>query len=75
MVPGLFYRSLRAVMLKTRVARLPLYPPPVPVLSGLAARWRRIWDGTTVGFHTYFVIGALGRKAPPAPRDPGPGSG
>jgi SAM-dependent methyltransferase len=75
MVPGLFYRSLRAVLLKARVARLPLYPPPLPVLSGLAARWRRLWDGTPVGFHTYFVIGALGRKAPPAPRDSGPSSG
>jgi SAM-dependent methyltransferase len=66
MVPGLFYRSLRALLLKSKVARLPLYPPPVPVLSGLAARWRRLWDGTPVGFRTYFVIGALARK-PPAP--------
>ncbi|HEV8128554.1 MAG TPA: hypothetical protein VGQ14_02755, partial [Candidatus Eisenbacteria bacterium] len=73
MVPGLFYRSLRAFLLKLKVARLPLYPPPVPVLSPLAARWRQMWDGTAVGFHTYFVIGALGRKA--AAREPGPGSG
>jgi ubiquinone/menaquinone biosynthesis C-methylase UbiE len=73
MVPGLFYRSLRALLLQVKLARLPLYPPPVPVLSSLAARWRRVWDGTAIGFRTYFVIGALGRKA--AKREPGPASG
>ncbi|MGE5180337.1 MAG: class I SAM-dependent methyltransferase [Bacteroidota bacterium] len=64
MVPGLFYRSLRAFLLKTKAARLPLYPPAVPVLSGLNRRWRDLWDGTAVGFRTYFVIGAVGRKGP-----------
>jgi ubiquinone/menaquinone biosynthesis C-methylase UbiE len=69
MVPGLFYRSLRALLLKTKAARLPLYPPAVPVLSGLLRRWRELWDGTAVGFRTYFVIGAVGRKGPaPGPR-------
>ncbi len=62
MVPGLFYRALRALLLKLRVARLPLYPKPVPVVGGLLERWRRRWDGTPAAFHTYFVIGALGRK-------------
>jgi len=65
MVPGLFYRSLRALLLKTKVVRLPLYPRPLPLLSPLLTRWRQLWDGTPVGFHTYFVIGALGRKGPP----------
>ena len=64
MVPGLFYRSLRAFLLKAKAARLPLYPPAVPVLSGLLRRWRDLWDGTAVGFRTYFVIGAVGRKGP-----------
>jgi len=66
MVPGLFYRSLRALLLKLKISRLPLYPRPFPVVSGLLERWRRGWDGTPAAFRTYFVIGALGRKEPAA---------
>jgi len=62
MVPGLFYRSLRAALLKVRAARLPLDPPRIPLLSAALRRWRGLWDGTPVAFATYFVIGALGRK-------------
>lgn len=69
MVPGLFYRSLRAFLLKTKMARLPLYPPSIPVLSGMLERWRGFWDGKALAFQTYFVIGALGRKAPAEGRD------
>lgn len=65
MVPGLFYRSLRALILKLRAGRLPLDPPRVPLVSGALERWRRMWDGTPVAFRTYFVIGALGRKPGP----------
>ncbi|MGE5177396.1 MAG: class I SAM-dependent methyltransferase [Hyphomicrobiales bacterium] len=66
MVPGLFYRGLRVALLKLRLARLPLYPPPVPLLSPVLAAWRRLWEGTPIAFRTYFVIGALGRKEGPA---------
>ncbi len=62
MVPGLFYRSLRVVLLRSRVARLPLYPPPVPVLSRLASAARARFRKSRISFYTYFVIGALGRK-------------
>jgi len=62
MVPGLLYRSIRVVLLRSRVARLPLYPPPVPVLSRLASRVRARFRTTRMSFYTYFVIGALGRK-------------
>jgi SAM-dependent methyltransferase len=62
MVPGLFYRSLRAALLKLKAARLPLYPPRIPLVSPALERWRGLWDGTPVAFRTYFVIGALGRK-------------
>jgi ubiquinone/menaquinone biosynthesis C-methylase UbiE len=62
MVPGLLYRSLRLVLLRSRVARLPLYPPPVPVLSNLALAVRKRFRNTKASFYTYFVIGALGRK-------------
>ncbi|TMQ47563.1 MAG: class I SAM-dependent methyltransferase [Candidatus Eisenbacteria bacterium] len=62
MVPGLFYRSLRVALLRSRVARLPLYPPPLPVLSRLMARARARVRKSRIAFYTYFVIGALGRK-------------
>lgn len=64
MVPGLFYRSLRAALLKVKAARLPLDPPRVPLFSAALERWRGLWDGTPAAFATYFVIGALGRKGP-----------
>ena len=62
MVPGLLYRSLRVVLLRSRVARLPLYPPPLPLLSRLMATARARLRKSRIAFYTYFVIGALGRK-------------
>jgi len=62
MVPGLFYRSMRVVLLRSRVAKLPLYPPALPVLSRLDAAARDRFRRTRMSFYTYFVIGALGRK-------------
>ena len=67
MVPGLLYRSIRVVLLRSRVAKLPLYPPPLPVLSRLAASARERFRATKMSFYTYFVIGALGRKRPAEP--------
>ena len=64
MVPGLLYRSIRVVLLRSRVARLPLYPPPLPVLSRVASAARGRFRNTRMSFYTYFVIGALGRKEP-----------
>lgn len=63
MVPGLGYRSLRLALLKSRIARLPLYPPSVPVLSAIMTRARSALSESPVSFYTYFVIGALGRKS------------
>ncbi len=68
MVPGLLYRSIRVVLLRSRVARLPLYPPPLPVLSRIASAARARFRNTRVSFYTYFVIGALGRKPAEPPR-------
>jgi len=63
MIPGLVYRSLRLALLKTRIARLPLYPPSAPLLSGAVARARSAFAASPASFYTYFVIGALGRKS------------
>jgi ubiquinone/menaquinone biosynthesis C-methylase UbiE len=62
MIPGLFYRSLRLALLKARLARLPLYPKPLPVITPFLNGLRAAWERTPFAFHTYFVIGALGRK-------------
>ena len=62
MIPGLFYRGLRLVLLKFGLARLPLYPPPVPIVTPVSRALRRAWEQTPFAIHTYFVIGALGRK-------------
>ena len=62
MVPGLLYRSIRVVLLRSRLARLPLYPPPLPILSRLASTARARFRRSRISFYTYFVIGALGRK-------------
>jgi ubiquinone/menaquinone biosynthesis C-methylase UbiE len=75
MVPGLLYRSIRVVLLRSRVARLPLYPPPLPVLSRLASALRERFRNTRVAFYTYFVIGALGRKETADPPRSGVGIG
>ena len=75
MVPGLLYRSIRVVLLRSRVARLPLYPPPLPVLSRLASAWRERFRKTRMAFYTYFVIGALGRKETADPPRSGVGIG
>ena len=66
MIPGLFYRGLRVSLLKAGLFRLPLYPPPVPLLSRAFEAWRSFWARTPIAWYTYFVIGALGRKSPPA---------
>ena len=62
MVPGLAYRTLRLGLLKLGLAKLPLEPPPVPLWTPLMARLRAAWERTPLAFHTYFVIGAVGRK-------------
>ena len=62
MIPGLFYRGLRLGLLKLGIARLPLYPPPMPIVTPVVAAIRRAWERTPIAMHTYFVIGALGRK-------------
>jgi len=71
MVPGLFYRSLRLGLLKLRLARLPLDPPAIPVVTPFLSAVRSAWERTPFAFYTYFVIGVLGRKGTGAPAGPG----
>ena len=63
MVPGLFYRALRKVLLKSSGVRLPMYPKPWPILGPLAESWRRWFGRTRASLYTTIVIGVIGRKA------------
>lgn len=67
MIPGLFYRSLRLGLLKLRLARLPLDPPSIPLVTPILTSVRSAWERTPLAFYTYFVIGVLGRKGTGAP--------
>lgn len=70
MIPGLFYRSFRLALLQVGLARLPLSPPPIPLVTPLFASIRSLWERTPFAFYTYFVIGAVGRKETTAPSAP-----
>jgi SAM-dependent methyltransferase len=60
--PGFFYRSMRYLLLKARVARLPLYPRLPRWLDAGPAWVRGRLRGTRIGLHTYAMISTLGRK-------------
>jgi len=62
MVPGFFYRSLRYGLRQTGLARLPKYPRPVPLFSGLAERFRNWFRTKRLSFYTFAVVGTVGRK-------------
>jgi ubiquinone/menaquinone biosynthesis C-methylase UbiE len=61
MTPGLWYRGLRKLLLK-RGVRLPMYPAPLPVVGGLAARARDAFARTRLALYTTPTIGVVGRK-------------
>jgi SAM-dependent methyltransferase len=60
--PGFFYRGFRYVLLKARLARLPLYPRTPRWLDAGPAWVRGRLRGTRLGLHTYAMISTLGRK-------------
>jgi SAM-dependent methyltransferase len=62
MVPGLWYRALRKVILTRTGRRLPLNPEPVPPLARLAAAWRRAFGKTRLSLYTMPTIGVVARK-------------
>lgn len=62
MVPGLWYRALRKILLTRLGWKLPMHPEPVPILARLGERWRA-WFGTTrAALHTMPTIGVVARK-------------
>jgi SAM-dependent methyltransferase len=61
MVPGVWYRGLRAV-LRSRGVVLPKYPRGIWPFDRIAQSVRSALRGTSIAFHTYAMIGTIGRK-------------
>ncbi len=62
MVPGLWYRALRKILLTRFGWRLPMYPDPVPPLGRLAAAWRRWFGARRAALYTTPTIGVVAQK-------------
>ncbi len=62
MVPGLWYRALRKILLTRLGLRLPMYPDPLPPLSRFAAAARRRWRGRRAALYTMMTIGVVARR-------------
>jgi SAM-dependent methyltransferase len=60
--PGFFYRALRYVLLKGRIARLPLYPRLPGPLAAIPEWLQDRFRSTRLSRYTYAMIGTLGRK-------------
>lgn len=63
MVPGLWYRGLRKVLLTSLGWRLPMYPEGPPLLRQLDRAWRRWFGRRRAAMYTTIVIGVVGRKS------------
>jgi len=61
-LPGFFYRSLRFLLSRLHLVRLPLHPRCPRWLDALPAWMRSRLRGTRLGLYTYAMIGTLGRK-------------
>ncbi len=61
MVPGLWYRGVRAVLRRIGWV-LPKYPRGVWPFNATGAWLRRHLSGTRLAFYTYAMIGSIGRK-------------
>jgi len=62
MVPGLWYRALRKVLMTRTGLRLPMFPEPIPPLARLGERWRTWFGRKRLSLYTTPTIGVIGRK-------------
>jgi ubiquinone/menaquinone biosynthesis C-methylase UbiE len=61
MRPSFFYRSLREALKKISI-KLPLYPPRMPILSGIRNSVRERLLKTRAALYTVMDVGVIGRK-------------
>jgi hypothetical protein len=69
MVPGLWYRALRKILLQTTGTRLPMYPKGIWPFAPLARAWRGWFSQQRASLYTTIVVGCVASKAPAAPRE------
>ncbi len=62
MVPGLWYRAVRKIILTRTGKKLPMYPEPIAPLARLGAAWRRAFGRTRLSLYTTPTIGVIARK-------------
>lgn len=62
MVPGLWYRALRKVVLRRTGRRLPKHPEPIWPFGPLGRSWRSTFGRTRLALYTTPTIGVIGRK-------------
>jgi SAM-dependent methyltransferase len=62
MVPSFFYRSLRYGLLRGGLAKLPLYPPEVPIIDPFLRRIREWMRFTRLGPYTFAMVSVLCRR-------------
>jgi len=62
MVPGFGYRSLRYALRQARLARLPQYPPELPLIGPAMRRFRGWFRRTRLGPCTFAMVSVLCRR-------------
>ena len=62
MVPGLWYRAVRKIILTRTGKKLPMFPEPVPPLARLGEAWRKFFGRTRLSLYTTPTIGVIARK-------------
>ncbi len=62
MVPGLWYRAVRKIIMTRTGKKLPMFPEPIPPLARLGEAWRRAFGRTRLSLYTTPTIGVIARK-------------
>ena len=62
MVPGLWYRALRKILLTRANVKLPMHPEPVPAVARAGEAWRRWFARRRLSLYTTPTIGVIARK-------------
>lgn len=62
MVPGLWYRALRKIVLTRLGKKLPMFPEPIPLLARWGEAWRGWFGRTRLSLYTTPTIGVIARK-------------
>jgi len=62
MVPGLWYRAVRKIIMTRTGKKLPMFPEPFPPLARLGEAWRGWFGRTRLSLYTTPTIGVIARK-------------